>query len=267
MLLAIDVGNTETVIGLYTRDDGDVPAPEESVGVGIGTEHDPTAPRGLTHHWRLSTVPARTPDEHAVLLTQLLDLEGLDIATLGHGHRRQLLGAARDGRAAPDGDPLVLRRAVRRARTRHQERDADPLRQPQGGRRRPHRRRRRAPTTSTAGPASWSTWAPRRRSRRSAPRASTSAAPSRPAWPSASMRSTSRPPRCAGSSWSSRAASSGGPRWSRSSRGRSTGSPAWSTRWPGASWRSSAPPPWWPPAGSVRSSPRIRTRLSTWSPG
>ena len=82
MLLVIDVGNTETVIGLYRRDDTEtVPVIEESVGVGIGTEHDPTAPRGLTHHWRLSTVPSRTPDEHAVLLTQLLDLEGLDIAT------------------------------------------------------------------------------------------------------------------------------------------------------------------------------------------
>ena len=82
MLLVIDVGNTETVIGLYAPDaDGDAPAPEESIGVGIGTEHDPTAPRGLTHHWRLSTVPSRTPDEHAVLLTQLLDLEGLDIST------------------------------------------------------------------------------------------------------------------------------------------------------------------------------------------
>ena len=82
MLLVIDVGNTETVIGLYAPDaDGHTPAPEESIGVGIGTEHDPTAPRGLTHHWRLSTVPSRTPDEHAVLLTQLLDLEGLDIST------------------------------------------------------------------------------------------------------------------------------------------------------------------------------------------
>ena len=82
MLLVIDVGNTETVIGLYTRDDTDtVPVIEDSVGVGIGTERDPTAPAGLTHHWRLSTVPTRTPDEHAVLLTQLLDLEGLDIAT------------------------------------------------------------------------------------------------------------------------------------------------------------------------------------------
>src|SRR6202034_3786262 len=77
----MDVGNTETVIGLYAPDaDADSPAPEESIGVGIGTEHDPTAPGGLTHHWRLSTVPTRTPDEHAVLLTQLLELEGLDIA-------------------------------------------------------------------------------------------------------------------------------------------------------------------------------------------
>ncbi len=82
MLLAIDVGNTETVIGLYALDDGhQPPVVEDGVGVGIGTEHDPTAPRGLTHHWRLSTLPSRTPDEHAVLLTQLLDLEGLDIAT------------------------------------------------------------------------------------------------------------------------------------------------------------------------------------------
>ena len=47
MLLVIDVGNTETVIGLYSRDDTDtVPVVEDGVGVGIGTERDPTAPRG-----------------------------------------------------------------------------------------------------------------------------------------------------------------------------------------------------------------------------
>ena len=39
MLLVIDVGNTETVIGLYAQGDGDTVA-EESVGVGIGAEHD-----------------------------------------------------------------------------------------------------------------------------------------------------------------------------------------------------------------------------------
>ncbi|HEY1832541.1 MAG TPA: type III pantothenate kinase [Acidimicrobiales bacterium] len=80
VLLVIDVGNTETVIGLYARNESDKVL-DETVGVGIGTEHDPTAPSGLTHHWRLSTVPDRTPDEHAVLLTQLLDLEGLDITS------------------------------------------------------------------------------------------------------------------------------------------------------------------------------------------
>ena len=206
VLLVIDVGNTETVIGLYARADTDtVPVIEDGVGVGIGTEHDPTAPRGLTHHWRLSTVPTRTPDEHAVLLTQLLDLEGLDIASVGDRHRRQLVGAARHHRAPPDGDALVLRRPLCRARARARRaacrsstttpRRSGPtaLRTPSG------------PTTSTAAPASSSTWARRPRWRRSAPRASTSVGPSPRAWPSASRRSTSRPPPYAGSSWSSRA--------------------------------------------------------------
>ncbi|MGH9092481.1 MAG: type III pantothenate kinase [Acidimicrobiales bacterium] len=80
MLLAIDVGNTETVIGLYalTAAEGEA-LPSGDAVFGIGAEDQPS--RGLTHHWRLSTVPTRTPDEYAVLLTQLLDLEGLDIAS------------------------------------------------------------------------------------------------------------------------------------------------------------------------------------------
>jgi len=79
VLLAIDVGNTESLVGLYalTAAEGEALPPSESV-FGIGAEDEPN--RGLTHHWRLSTVPTRTPDEYAVLLTQLLDLEGLDIA-------------------------------------------------------------------------------------------------------------------------------------------------------------------------------------------
>lgn len=75
MLLAIDVGNTETVIGLF----GDQDANPEDSSLGYGASRGDEAARGLTHHWRLSTVRARTPDEHAMLLTQLLDLEGLDI--------------------------------------------------------------------------------------------------------------------------------------------------------------------------------------------
>ncbi|HEX3981717.1 MAG TPA: type III pantothenate kinase, partial [Acidimicrobiales bacterium] len=66
MLLAIDVGNTETVVGLFADDD------HESTG-GTGPR-DGSEPTGLAHHWRLSTVAERTADEHALLLTQLLDL-------------------------------------------------------------------------------------------------------------------------------------------------------------------------------------------------
>ena len=74
MLLAIAVGNTETVVGLFVEpEDGD-PAP--ATGPRDGNE-----PAGLAHHWRLSTVAERTADEHALLLTQLLDLDGLDIDT------------------------------------------------------------------------------------------------------------------------------------------------------------------------------------------
>lgn len=71
MLLAIDVGNTETVIGLFG---GNVPADLDGVGIGRASGE-----RGLSYHWRLSTSPDRTPDEHAMVLTQLLDLEGLDL--------------------------------------------------------------------------------------------------------------------------------------------------------------------------------------------
>ncbi len=84
MLLAIDVGNTETVIGLFAMSAVERDSlPQTDVGFGIGAEHQPG--RDLTHHWRLSTVPTRTPDEYAVLLTQILDLEGLDIAATVDG--------------------------------------------------------------------------------------------------------------------------------------------------------------------------------------
>ncbi|MDQ1437628.1 MAG: type pantothenate kinase [Acidimicrobiaceae bacterium] len=51
MLLTLDTGNTETVMGLFDGID-------------------------LVSHWRLSTNAERTSDEHALLVSQLLDLEG-----------------------------------------------------------------------------------------------------------------------------------------------------------------------------------------------
>ena len=61
MLVAIDVGNTQTVIGLFGPGDG--PA-------GSGSE--------LAYHWRVSTVASRTSDETAMLIDQLFQLQGLD---------------------------------------------------------------------------------------------------------------------------------------------------------------------------------------------
>ena len=53
MLLTIDVGNTQTVIGLHDGPD-------------------------LIQHWRVSTNAERTADEHALLVSELLDLQGFD---------------------------------------------------------------------------------------------------------------------------------------------------------------------------------------------
>src|SRR5438067_12406810 len=52
-LLAIDVGNTQTVLGLYENGD-------------------------LTQHWRLTTEGQRTGDELRLLLGGLIDLDGVD---------------------------------------------------------------------------------------------------------------------------------------------------------------------------------------------
>lgn len=70
MLLAIDVGNTQTVFGLYDDESvmsGDMPAPGRR-----------KADFGLSHNFRIATVSERTADEHALLFSQLLGMRGLD---------------------------------------------------------------------------------------------------------------------------------------------------------------------------------------------
>jgi type III pantothenate kinase len=61
VLVAIDIGNTQTVVGVFEPGDG--PA-------GSGP--------GLLHSWRVSTVASRTADELAVSLSQLFALRGLN---------------------------------------------------------------------------------------------------------------------------------------------------------------------------------------------
>jgi len=65
MLLAIDVGNTQTVIGLYDRD----------------AERDGAA-AGLLEHWRTATVSDRTADELAVIIRGFLEFGDWDFGDL-----------------------------------------------------------------------------------------------------------------------------------------------------------------------------------------
>lgn len=58
MLLAIDVGNTQTVLGVF---DG----------------------ARLTHHWRLATDASRTEDEYRLAVLDLLERDGVAVAELG----------------------------------------------------------------------------------------------------------------------------------------------------------------------------------------
>jgi type III pantothenate kinase len=80
VLLAIDVGNTETVVGLFSLGPDDEPPPRTRPAPPA-----PPEPTGLSHHWRLSTVDDRTSDEHALLLSQLLDLDQMDVTEVVTG--------------------------------------------------------------------------------------------------------------------------------------------------------------------------------------
>ncbi len=63
MLLAIDVGNTQTVIGLYGQEDG-------AEAAGSGAERD------LLDHWRIATSAERTSDELALMVQEFLGFHG-----------------------------------------------------------------------------------------------------------------------------------------------------------------------------------------------
>ena len=65
VLLTIDVGNTQTVVGVYDP----------------GAVHGSGAADGLVDHWRLSTDPQRTADELGVVIRSLLSTVGIDFET------------------------------------------------------------------------------------------------------------------------------------------------------------------------------------------
>ena len=112
MLLAIDAGNTETVIGLFDR-------------------------KELADHWRIMTIAERTSDELALMIQQFLGFHGFSFDALVTGVAiasgvPRVTAALREMTRKYFGyEALVIEPGVR----------TDPLRQPEGGRRGPHRKR------------------------------------------------------------------------------------------------------------------------------
>lgn len=72
MLLAIDVGNSNTVLGLYPAHVAEAAA--EVASHRYGTD--------LTAHWRITTPDTRTSDEFGMMLRSLFELGGLEMASV-----------------------------------------------------------------------------------------------------------------------------------------------------------------------------------------
>ena len=103
MLLAVDVGNTDTVIGLY---DTSVTDPE-------------SAADGLVDHWRIATHAERTSDEHAVMFQGFLAFKGMSFdeqvkgIAISSGVPRVTANLRRMAERYFDGEPVVLGPGVR----------------------------------------------------------------------------------------------------------------------------------------------------------
>jgi type III pantothenate kinase len=104
VLLALDVGNTETVIGLFEETAENTPRPPTPIGDEGGELPD------LRYHWRVATEPERTADEHALLLVDLLRLVGIDVR--GDELFRHISGLAVS--SSVPGVTAALRRMVAR---------------------------------------------------------------------------------------------------------------------------------------------------------
>ncbi|MBT3248403.1 MAG: type III pantothenate kinase [Actinobacteria bacterium] len=101
MLLTIDVGNTQTVIGLYQDDDAS--------GNGAGA--------GLLDHWRIATDADRTADEHAVIIRNLLEASGftfdVDHVAMCAGVPRVLASLRQMIERHGNQEPVVIEPGVR----------------------------------------------------------------------------------------------------------------------------------------------------------
>ncbi len=106
MLLAIDAGNTQTVVGLYELD-------------GAATKAFDRRPEdGLLDHWRLATEASRTADELAVMLQGLLsfrsfDFDDIDGIAVSSGVPRVTSGLRELADHYLDFDPVVIEPGVK----------------------------------------------------------------------------------------------------------------------------------------------------------
>jgi type III pantothenate kinase len=75
MLLALDVGNTNTVLGLYRL------TAESSAPAAIGAR---TEERELVAHWRVTTHRTQTSDEYGVLFVNLFQMSGISVEEVHH---------------------------------------------------------------------------------------------------------------------------------------------------------------------------------------
>ena len=101
MLLTLDVGNTNTVIGLYRLNSDE-----------------------LVTHWRISTLRAQTVDEYGVLLLNLFSMRKIE-AERSLEHHHLVCGAAARVHIAP-GVRTILQPQAHVCGTRHQDRYAHP---------------------------------------------------------------------------------------------------------------------------------------------
>jgi type III pantothenate kinase len=95
VLLALDIGNTDTVIGVFA----DVTTPRSAERVS-GELAD------LVHHWRISTIADRTFDELALVLIELVTLANVVLPRRGVPNT-ELGDAVIDGIAASSSVPAV----------------------------------------------------------------------------------------------------------------------------------------------------------------
>jgi type III pantothenate kinase len=76
MLLVLDVGNTNTVLGVFAR--------VSKVHPGDGAVEQPPKYELLVANWRVATIQTQTIDEYGVLFRNLFAMDGLEVSSV-HG--------------------------------------------------------------------------------------------------------------------------------------------------------------------------------------